>query len=222
MLRVDVGGLVYHVINRANARAQIFNSKKDYQFFETVLNEAKERTNMRILAYCIMPNHWHFVLYPKANGDLQAFIGWLTMTHTRRWHVARGSIGSGHLYQGRYKSFLVETNEYFLQLCRYVERNPLRAKLVKKAEEWQWSSIWRREKGNMQDKDLLAPWPEDMPKDYLGYVNMREPDEELNDIRYSVNKGRPYGKAEWVARMIKKFDLGPTLRGSGRPQKNRS
>ena len=221
-LRVDIGGLVYHVLNRANARARIFNSRKDYQLFETVLGEAKEQTNMRILAYCIMPNHWHLVLYPKDDGDLKTFMGWLTMTHTRRWHVAHGSIGSGHLYQGRYKSFLIETSAYFLQLCRYVERNPLRAKLVKKAEEWQWSSVWRREKGSTQDKNLLAQWPEEMPEDYLCYVNMREPDEELKNIRCSVNKGKPYGREEWVARVVHKFGLGPTLRDSGRPKKNRS
>src|SRR3989344_1043301 len=138
--RVDIGGLVYHVINRANARAQIFRTDKDYRLFESALEEAKDLTDMRILVYCLMPNHWHLVLYPRQDGDLQRFMTWLTMTHTRRWHVAHRTIGSGHLYQGRYKSFLVQTNEYFLQLCRYVERNPLRAKLVTKAEQWRWSS----------------------------------------------------------------------------------
>lgn len=216
--RVDIGDIVYHAINRSNARVQIFNNDRDYQLFESVLVEAKERSDMRILAYCLMPNHWHLVLYPRKDGDLQAFMAWLTMTHTQRWHAKHGTIGSGHLYQGRYKSFLVQTNEYFLQLCRYVERNPLRARLVKKAEEWKWSSLARRERGSDEQKKLLSAWPEDIPEGYVKWVNMRESDEELAKIRYSVNKGTPYGSELWTARMVKKFDLFPTLRSPGRPK----
>ena len=217
--RVDIGNLVYHVINRANTRAQIFHTDKDYQLFETVLAEAKELSSMRILAYCVMPNHWHLVLQPREDGDLQVFMRWLTMTHTQRFHAARKTAGAGHLYQGRYKSFLVETSPYFLQLCRYVERNPLRARMVRKAEQWRWSSLWRREKGSEQQKKLLSPWPEDMPEGYLDYVNMREPGEELKEIRYSVNRGKPYGGDSWVKRMIKKFDLESTVRNPWRPKK---
>ena len=86
--RVDVGGEIYHVINRANARMQIFSNPKDYILFEKVLTEAQEKTGVRIYAYCIMPNHWHLVVSPIEDGDLSKFVGWLTMTHTQRWHVA--------------------------------------------------------------------------------------------------------------------------------------
>ena len=220
ILRVDVGNLVYHVINRANGRIQIFHKDKDYLLFESVLAEAKELNGMRILAYCIMPNHWHLVLHPRKDGDLQEFMRWLTMTHTQRQHAAHKTAGSGHLYQGRYKSFLVEKNNYFLQLCRYVERNPLRARLVKKAEHWKWSSLWRREKGSDQQKKLLSSWPEDMPEGYLDYVNMREPDEDLQDIRYSVNRGKPYGADAWVNKMVDMFDLEPTVNNPWRPKKS--
>ena len=82
--RTDVGEYVYHIINRANARVQIFDSDKDYQLFEIILEEAVEKFDMRLLSYCIMPNHWHLVLYPKNDGDLARFMGWLTNTHTRR------------------------------------------------------------------------------------------------------------------------------------------
>jgi REP element-mobilizing transposase RayT len=128
--RTDVANYVYHVLNRANGRATLFKKEGDYTMFETVLREAKERTDMRILAYCIMPNHWHLVLYPRKNGNLSTFVNWLTLTHTQRWHAAHRTIGHGHLYQGRYKSFLCETDAHFIQLVRYVERNPLRAHLV--------------------------------------------------------------------------------------------
>src|SRR3990170_2335011 len=146
--RIDIRDTVYHVINRSNARIQIFNTDEDYYLFERVLEEANERFNMRILSYCVMPNHWHLVLYPRQDGDLRKFMGWLSMTHTQRWHSSHKTTGSGHLYQGRYKSFLVKTSEYLIQLFRYVERNPLRAKLVKNAEDWKWSSLRRREQGN--------------------------------------------------------------------------
>ncbi|MBU3942870.1 transposase, partial [Patescibacteria group bacterium] len=143
--RIDIANIPYHVINRANARIQIFDEDRDYKLFEEVLEEAKEKFDMGILSYCIMPNHWHLVLYSKTDGNLQLFMRWLSMTHTRRWHSQHKSIGSGHLYQGRYKSFLVQEDDYLLQLFKYVERNPLRAKLVNKAEDWKWSSLWRRE-----------------------------------------------------------------------------
>ncbi len=100
--------IVYHVINRANARMQIFDEDKDYMLFEKVLEEAKEKFDMRILSYCIMPNHWHLALYPKTDGSLQLFMRWLSMTQTGRWHSQHKSIGSGHLYQERYKSFLLQ------------------------------------------------------------------------------------------------------------------
>ena len=217
--RVDVGEMVYHVINRANARMEIFNTDKDYQLFEKVLEEAKEKIDIRLLSYCIMPNHWHLVLYSKQDKDLQKFMRWLSMTHTQRWHSQHNTIGSGHLYQGRYKSFPVQTNEYLLQLIRYVERNALRAKLVKKAENWRWSSLWRRDNGNLKQRKLLSEWPIDIPDNYINLVNMPQTDTELESLRYSVNKGKPYGSNNWTDKLIDKFNLRSTLRNQGRPKK---
>jgi len=106
------GGLVYHALNRANARAKIFLSEGDYQAFEQVLVEAVERVDMRLLAYCVMPSHWHLVLWPRLDNDLSRFMQWLTVTHARRWHTHRHTGGSGHVYQGRFKSFPVQTESY--------------------------------------------------------------------------------------------------------------
>ena len=105
--RTDVANYVYHVLNRANARVQIFDDGEDYEMFELILEEAVQRYDMRLLAYCVMPNHWHLVLHPKQDGNLSSFMGWLTNTHTRRWHTSKNTIGEGHLYQGRYKAFLL-------------------------------------------------------------------------------------------------------------------
>ena len=156
-LRVAAGGIVYHVLNRANAGARIFDGDADYAAFLRITAEAVERVRMRLLAYCVMPNHWHLVLHPRADGDLSRFMGWLTLTHTQRWHAHRHTIGAGHLYQGRFKSFPVQKEVYFLRLCRYVERNPLRARLVKRAEDWAWSSLSaRRQRASSPDWPVRA------------------------------------------------------------------
>jgi len=218
-LRTDVGNHVYHILNRANARECIFKQDKDYQLFESILECAKERANMRILSYCIMPNHWHLVLYPRKNGDLSKFINWLTLTHTQRVHVQHKTVGYGHLYQGRYKSFLCSTGVHFLQLVRYVERNALRANLVKRAEDWQWSSVWRREKGTVQQKKLLDIWPTQEPQHYVTLLNEPQNESELTALRCAVNRGNPFGSDVWMRNVIKKFKLETTVRPRGRPKK---
>ena len=111
-LRAASGDIVYHVHNRANARVTLFEDEGDYAAFERVVAQACTRVSMRLLAYCVMPNHWHLVVWPRHDGDLSRFMNWLTLTHTQRWHQHRHSVGEGHVYQGRFKSFPVETNAY--------------------------------------------------------------------------------------------------------------
>ena len=216
--RVDVANEIYHVINRANARVQIFDTDNDYKQFESILEEAVKRFDMKIFAYSIMPNHWHLILSPKVDGDLSKFMGWLTNTHTRRWHTAKGKIGNGHLYQGRYKSFLCQKDNYLLTLLRYVERNAKRAKLVQKAENWKWSSVWRRIYGTDEQNKMLSLLPIEIHKNYLEYLNEPQTNEELLLIRKSVNKNVPLGDDTWTGKIIDKFKLGQTLRGVGRPK----
>ena len=153
--RNAIGGYVYHCLNRANAQIKIFKTDKDYRLFEDILKEGVEKFNMQLLAYCIMPNHWHLVLYPQHDGDLSLFMGWITNTHTKRWHTLHNTIGTGHLYQGRYKSFLVQNDNHFLTLVRYVERNARKANLVQKAEEWRWGSAYLRKYGTEKQRKFL-------------------------------------------------------------------
>jgi len=199
---------------------QIFDDDKDYKQFEGILKEAVDKYNMRLLAYCIMPNHWHLVLHPKKDGDLSFFMGWLTNTHTRRWHTEKGTVGQGHLYQGRYKSFLCQKDNHFLTLVRYVERNAKKANLVQKAENWRWSSVWRREKGTIKQKKILSSWPVSKPKNYLNWLNTAQTKKEEESIERSITKNVPFGSNEWMNKVIKKFKLEQTLRGVGRPRKN--
>jgi len=217
--RVDVANEIYHVINRANARVRIFDSIQDYMAFEAILGEAVKKFDMRLLAYCIMPNHWHLVLQPKQDGDLSKFMGWMTNTHTRRWHTSKESIGHGHLYQGRYKSFICQDNYHFLALVRYVESNARRAQLVTKSEMWSWGSAWRRLHGTSDQKKILSSWPVAMPSDYIKFVNEVQNEKEIERIRGSVVKNIPFGTDSWRTGVVEKFKLGQTLRHVGRPKK---
>ncbi len=218
-LRTVAGGFAYHVLNRANARMRIFYKPEDYEAFERILVEAVRRTKMRLLSYCVMPNHWHLVLWPRKDEDLSTFVGWLTLTHTQRWHAHRRSVGSGHVYQGRFKSFLVESDEYLWRTCRYVERNALRAGLCERAEQWQWSSLWRREFGDEECRTVLSKWPIDLPKNWVSRVNRPESQRDLEALRRCVNRGQPFGSKDWVDRMTKRFGLDSVFRPRGRPRK---
>lgn len=213
------GNTIYHVLNRANARMQIFEKEKDYLAFEKIAVEAKEKYPMQILSYCLMPNHWHFVLCPKGNQDLASFMRWITLTHTQRWLVHRNMIGYGHLYQGRYKSFPIQKDKHFLQVCRYVERNALRAKLIDKAESWRWGSAWVRKYGNSEQKSLLSEWPVPITNDYVAFLNQEEKESTLASLRYSVARGKPFGSESWIEKIVEKFKLKSTLNPRGRPKK---
>lgn len=219
LARVDIGGEIYHVINRANGRLQIFNSAEEYRLFERLMLEAKELIDMRILAYVIMPNHWHLVLYPRNGKDMSVFMHHLTNTHTRNVHTRTNTVGSGYLYQGRYKSFLVDTDNYFLNLVKYVERNPIRAQLVVRCEHWQWGSAWRRIHRKEKCEKLLDPSPVLLPQNYREWINEPEQEDTLKCIRRSVNKGVPYGRDRWVDTMVATHHLGSTVRSVGRPRK---
>ncbi len=218
--RVADGGLVYHVLNRANARMPIFDKPEDYAAFERVLEEAVERTKMRLLAYCVLSTHWHMVLWPQEDGELSRFTGWLTLTHTQRWHAHRHSTGSGHVYQGRFKSFPVQDDEHFYTVCRYVERNALRANLVRRAEDWRWGSLHRWQQGSA--KELLAAWPLRRLANWVEEVNVPQTEAELSALRRSVNRGCPFGESLWSDRIVRRLGLESTLRPRGRPKKQRN
>jgi len=218
--RVDVGDYAYHVINRSNGRFTVFDTDANYKDFEFLLSEMKEQYDMRILAYVLMPNHWHLLLYPKSDGDLARAMQWLGTTHTRRFHTQTGTIGGGHLYQGRYKSFLIQKDNHLLSVLKYIERNPVRAKLVKHTEDWRWGSAHRRIFGARKEQKLLTTSPVPLPLGYRRWINTPEPSEELAALRQSVCKGVPYGRDSWQGVMVERFKLAQVLRGPGRPKSN--
>ncbi len=218
-LRTATGGLVYHVLNRRVGRLRLFEKPADYAAFEKILDQAHERTGVRMAAYCLMPNHWHLLLWPRDDGELSEVMRWITVTHTQRWHAHRQTSGSGPVYQGRFKSFPVQTDEHFLTVARYVERNAVRAKLVGRAEDWRWSSLWRRVQRDPKLEGFLSDWPVERPRGWVQLVNGTDNAAELEDLRCSAQRGRPFGDEAWVVRMAKRLGLESTLRPRGRPKR---
>lgn len=217
--RMTPGGMVFHVLNRGVGRQRLFEKPADYAAFEAVVEETLEKNPIRICAYCLMPNHWHMVIWPEQDGDLAAYMQRLTVTHVTRWQKNRGRVGEGHVYQGRFKSFPVETNDYFYQVARYVERNALRANLVKQAEDWQWSSLWRRERAPREARRWLAKWPLPRPRKWSEYVNEVQTESELESLRRSAVRGQPYGSTTWIESTVRQLGLEHTQRSRGRPKK---
>ena len=156
--RADEAGGLYHALTRGNARAPIFRKDADFEAFERILAEGLERYNVQLFAFQLLSNHWHLVLRPNHDGEMSRFLRWVTGTHTMRYHAHYHSSGEGHVYQGRFKSFPVQDDEHFFTVCRYVERNALRAELVERAEDWRWSSLWRWLQKVQPDPALLSPW----------------------------------------------------------------
>lgn len=216
--RLAAGAVAYHVLNRRVGRLTLFDQPSDYAAFEKILAEAAAATPVRIAAYCPMPTHWHLLLWPRRDGELSEVLRWITVTHTQRWHAHHQTAGTGPVYQGRFKSFPVQTDEHFLTVARYVERNALRAKLVRRAEEWQWGSLWRRTRGEPKATAWLSAWPVEPPRDWVGRVNRPQTAAELDALRTCVQRGRPFGEERWVQRLCRRWGLESTLRVPGRPK----
>jgi len=215
--RVTLGGYVYHVLNRANGRLRIFRKHDDFLAFEQVMAEAIERFDMRLCGYCIMSNHWHFLLWPHSDGDLSEFMRWLTLTHTQRYHASHGTLGIGHLYQGRFKSFPVQDDSHYLTVLRYIEANPIRAGIVEDAGDWQWSSLAVR---NGADSFFeLSDGPLELPGRWEKLVNEVDKGKNLERLENSMKRGTPLGNVEWQSITAKKMKLESTMRPRGRPFK---
>ncbi len=239
------GGFCYHIINRGNGRAQVFHGEADYREFVKLMAAAGERPPPRLaprlaprlLAYCLMPNHVHLVLWPREDGEVSRWMQWLMTAQVRRHHRRHGT--DGHLWQGRFKAFPIQRDEHLLSVLRYVERNPLRAKLVARAEDWPWSSLGAANHVDPaganpaganpaganagQFDGVRAPplhaGPLPRPANWSEWVNEAEPPGQLAALRHSVNRGTPWGGADWARRTAARLGIESSLHPRGRPPK---
>jgi putative transposase len=216
-LRIATAGLVYHVLNRAAKRMTLFATACDYDAFLRVLADAKARFPISLYAFCLMPNHWHFIICPQTDEALSQFMHWLTVTHAQRWHAFHGTSGTGSVYQGRFKAIAVQSDEHLLRVCRYVARNPLRAMLVERAQDWQWSSHSTTRSWSDQ---LVDPWPIQKPTGWEALVQMPATHAETEAIRSAIRRGAPFGQPDWTSETASKLGLQSTLRPAHRPKKD--
>lgn len=207
-------GYIYHVLNRGNGGRKIFYKDQDYRSFIELLKEAKDRHHVKVFAYCLMPNHFHMVLQPGQADELSKCMQWLMTSHVRRYH--RHYKTSGHIWQGRFKSFVVEVDAYLLTLLRYVEGNPVRAGLVATAKDWPWSSHQERTGGN---SCLVDEPPLKLPENWDKYVTEPLTEKELENIRRCVARQAPFGTPSWQLKVALETGLESTLRPRGRPRK---
>lgn len=212
-----VGEFIYHALNRGATRMRLFDTARDYIAVQELLFEVRAAVGVRLLAFCIMPNHWHLILWPRNSTEMSQFLHSFTGTHAQRWRAAHSSTGCGAVYQGRYKAFPIQTGTYFLNACRYVERNPLRARLVHRAEDWRWSSCWLRE--HQPTNDVIEEWPVACPSDWLSQLNAPEEPQELENVRTALVRGIPFGDETWVSETAKIMGAQSHLRRPGRPRK---
>jgi putative transposase len=206
--RGQIGGHVYHVLNRGNGGAVVFHKDADYQAFLDLLADAKARYPVEVLGFCLMPNHFHLILQPSTPDALSPFMQWWLTSHVRRYH--QHYRGHGHVWQGRFKSFPIQQDAHLLTVLRYVLRNPVRAGLVTRPYEWPWSSL--------QHSTLINPCPVDLPVNWNQWIEEPLFNHDLVAIRTCVNRQAPFGVPTWQERLAQLFGLESTLRPRGRPR----
>jgi putative transposase len=212
--RASQANYCYHALNRGNGRAEVFHKPEDYRAFVGLIEEARGRVPMRVVGYCLMPNHFHLVLWPRGDGDLSRWMQWLLTAHVRRYH--RHYHTSGHVWQGRFKAFPIQEDDHLLTALRYVERNPVRAGLVARAEDWPWSSLPAVAAG--APPGWLDPGPIPRGREWVAGVNRPMTEAEVGALRHAVCRGAPFGAPAWRAEAAAALGLESSLRPRGRPK----
>jgi putative transposase len=208
------GGFVYHILNRGNGGQKVFHKDKDYEAFVSLIRDAKERFPLKIFAYCLMPTHFHMVVMHPQADYLSKWMQWLMTSHVRRYHQHYGT--TGYIWQGRFKSFIVQADNYLLTVLRYVEGNPVRAQLVSSAKDWLWSS--HRERIGQKPALLVSEPPIALPEQWDKFVDQPFTEKDLAELRKSISRQAPYGARLWQVKICKELGLESTMRAKGRPR----
>ena len=213
--RCLVNDFTYHVLNRGNGKKRVFHKHQDFLSFIELMKEAKKRLPINIYAYCLMPNHFHFVLKSSQASNLSKWIHWLLTVHSRRYHHYYKTCG--HIWQGRFKSFMIQNDEHLIKVLRYVEGNAVRAGLVFSAKDWPWSS--HKQRISEETEKIIDIPPVELPSDWTSYVDEPLTSKELLDLRQSVNHQFPYGDNKWKKKISQQLGLAYTFKPRGRPRK---
>ncbi len=222
-LRPIDDGLIYHVISRGNNRQKVFRKRGDFAAFLAALAELKERKPFKLYGYCLLDNHFHLLLRPTG-ATISRIMQSLLVSHTQRYH--RHYQSGGHVWQGRFKSPVIQNDEHLLTVLRYIEANPLRADIVERADDYPWTSYRTHGMGEVDalvdplvNYEQLSPHPQTRQRKWAEKVHRPLEEANLAAIRRSSATGLPYGGAAWVKRLAKRLDLDLTIRPPGRPRK---
>lgn len=186
------GGFVFHVMNRSAKQLPLFDAAADYELFLKILAEADLKCPIRLLEYCVMPNHWHLLVWPEMDHQLSAYMRWITGVHGQRWRQQRGQSGRGAVYQGRFRWVAIQDGEHYEIARQYVRQNPVRARLVEDDSQWAWSSA---SDARGPERPLLSPDP------LSGRASL--PDRRLDPasekwIRDRLHRRRPPDEPPWL------------------------
>ncbi len=200
-------------MNRGNGRSDVFHKDDDFAAFVNLMQEAHEKVPMRLTGFCLMTNHFHLLLWPHEDGDLSRRMQWLMTSHVRRYH--RHDKGSGHVWQGRFKAFPIQSDEHYLTVLRHVERNPLRANMDHRSQDWERSSPKPTARSGLDG--LLGDGPILNPAQWTRHVNGVETEAELKALRHSLARGTTFGDTQWQTKTASLLGLESSLRSRGRP-----
>jgi putative transposase len=203
-------GHAYHVLNRGHGGATVFHQDGDYAAFLELLGEANARHPIKRFGFCLMPNHFHLVVAPTTVDGLSPFMQWWMTSHVRRSH--RHHRRHGHVWQGRFQSVPIQQDGYLLTVVRYVLLNPVRAKLVERAQDWTWSSL--------HHPHLIDPLPIPGPAEEPVALDQPLSDSEVTTLRTCVNRHQPFGSADRQATIAATRGLASTRRPRGRPKQS--
>jgi putative transposase len=217
-------GFVYHAINRGNNRADVLGEAGDHEAFLEAMERARERYPFRLYGYCLMTNHFHLLIRPEGGQSISRILQSLTVAHTWRYHKRHGSVG--HVWQGRFRSPVIQDDGHLLVVLRYIEANPLRAGMVDDLAGYRWSSFLAH--GHGRADPLLDPLPEyealgrtpaERQARWRRKVVAPQDARELTAVRESVRSGKPLGEADWVTAHAATLGIELNPRPRGRPRK---
>ena len=212
-------GFSHHVVQRGNNREQVFFKSKDKEKYLLLLKKYSDKWKTPILAYCFMSNHVHLLAKPLKEESLYKMMQGVTLCYTQ--YVNRTYKRTGGLWESRYHSCIVDKDKYFWSVARYIEQNPVRAKMVSKEEDFPHSSAKAHITGTKDEilgEELFA---EGQRKDYAEFIRSRITEEEMKEIRYYTKTGRPLGSEKFVRGMERKLNRSFAVKSPGRPKKKK-
>jgi putative transposase len=219
--RIVIPKYPYHVTQRGNYRQEIFQEEEDRLKYLSWIDEYSKKYQMSIYAYCLMSNHVHFICMPYKKDSLARVFSSVHMRYSQYFN--RKKKAAGHLWQGRFYSCVLEDSHVYAAV-RYVERNPVRANLVKQPWEWEWSSASCHVEKTRESKVNLGEMSDIMDIEGINwkdYIKEKEDPKEIDQMRKCTMLGRPWGGSEFIATLSKVLGISLDTRRRGRPKKRK-